>query len=190
MTLWLCYMVADDSASATIPLFGYITEKEVKRDFESTRDMDKFIIREEKMGKKEYLHFQDKMHKYHISFYNFKTRDENSINGIKEVKLAASEREAMKIYMADDRILNYLATFTNPSMLYLRDKYRRTLGDLFYYSLLYWYGSENAFFSEYDKEYMNDPERYLFNDRDIRIDELGVFIRYFGSTLKKKGDDT
>jgi len=180
MTIWLYYMVSDAPTSDTIPLFGYTTKKKVKDNFEKTRNMSLFITKKREITRTDYIKFQDGHQEKHLDMYSFVT---GGPIGPTAIYMAATTREAMKVYMTDDKVLNKLAMYTNPAFIFVKEKYRKILGNLFYYSLMHWYSNSNVFFSETDSDYMSHPDRYLFNDRGILIDQLGVFIMYFGNTL-------
>ena len=174
----MCYKRGEPRTGSPPYLFGYVIDENVKKAFEKTRNMKLFKFIEKDVKKKEFIIIQNEMVGGKIDFYEFLTKDKNHLSGRRVVVLPATTQEATRVYLGDEVVFNRLARFTSAAMLAVKEPYKSALKELGYYAIFHWYSGSKMYFQN------EDADMSMFYDKNILIDQMALFIEYYGDTLK------
>lgn len=162
---WFYYINDNDNYYS---LYAYTDNKDLVESFEMFRDMNKFKIKKSKISKEEVNYLaREEMGKY-LKFSTLEVYD-------KETKCFGSMQTALT--MNEETTIHNLINNINCGMLC---RYCWIDPLIFNDDLLY-----NLYILRY-----TDYNEYISSKKDnknlpsIRADELSIFIRYFGKTLK------
>lgn len=176
-TYYIYYLKEDEEE--TYKIYAYTDEKNVMKEFDFTRDIENIFIKKKKKLNRNEVNILARdyqtniIHLYEVKAYNYNKKEFETLilpmTHIENITL-----ENMKSNLMLTQI--YQSCWLNPNVF--KKDIQRVLKILRYKSL---YNSITRGLEDCNE---NDE------NTNIKPDELGIFLHYFGYTMRKKGFDT
>ena len=169
-------------------IYAISNDKELIKEFKNSRNMNKFIIRNIKISKEEFNSIKKKHLNYFLKKSFFKTYNMNS-SLPKVVHIITTYKEELDVFQKSDVIItSYLPDFPD-EMYTFNDNITEILKKLVYYNMLSFYAVEKKWQYEnmiYFENDIGEGDYEYTGDDFFEIDELNLFIKLYGDTLKMK----
>ena len=152
-------------------LYAHTNNKEYAKEFKNIRDMNQFVLKEDKMTESEYDLFSIKHSKYRLIEGGFYTLDTKDYGRRETVNLVCTvlEEEKTCLTTIEKIFKENFVRFVDYS--WLNDNYIYLLDDILYTKFYHFYKNDKI-------ELMLSPHI------GIICDELKVFLNYYGHTFK------
>ena len=136
------------------------------------------------MEKDEYNSFKDEYLKYELGTRSFETRTPFSTKQLSRIDLIATRYEEETCYISSDKVFKELGKHPisdyDVQIKSFNKDIRNALNKLYYDKIIEFFDSESLYF------YDSFTDVYPMKKLNLRIDTLGLFIYFYGETLKKK----
>lgn len=163
-------------------LYAITDKKDLKNSFMKERKKSLFVVKERELNKDEYNEIMKSSRSYLLGRRGFVTKPSSGYSTLKErceVYLTATSKEEMDVFIKTDAVMLEVSKYTDEVSEVFNTKLMKALNTLKYYDLLAY---RNNVYNTYS--YFTQPLESTISSSDFKIDELGVFLYFYGYTLK------
>ena len=163
-------------------LYAYTEKRKLAESFENERNKKIFIKKEKELSKEQWNLFQSHHGSYRLERRGFETGSD--LFGKQYVYLVATAMEELSVITKADTVFYEIAKYTmDMEVRCFRKELLRALADLYFFELNKFRGNVQYISSPDSEGFLAGVE--AFNTELHRVDQFGLFMYLYGSTLDK-----